>query len=164
MLGFEAIRILRDWIAGIRPSVSTVRLHRMELQVRGSTGLRKPEICDIAGALKFIEDNACRGVTVAQVMKETQSVSKPTFHRRFQEQVGKSPAEAIRDRKLDEVRRLLTTTELPLTIITELAGFSTSAFLSRIFRSVEGVTMSDYRKGKGTLLPAKARLRARLAI
>jgi LacI family transcriptional regulator len=114
--------------------------------VRGSTGLRKPEICDIAGALKFIDENACRGITAEQLIKETQSVSKPTFHRRFQEMVGKSPAEAIRDRKLDEVRRLLVSTELPVTMISDLAGFSSALFLSKVFRKVEGVTMSDYRK------------------
>jgi AraC-like DNA-binding protein len=60
--------------------------------------------------------------------------------------VGKSPAEAIRDRKLDEVRRLLASTELPVTMISDLAGFSSSLFLSKVFRRVEGVSMSDYRK------------------
>jgi LacI family transcriptional regulator len=147
--GFEAIRLLQDWIAGKQPPPSPFRLGHIELHVRGSTGLRKPEICDIAGALKCIDQNACRGITVRQVIKETQSVSKPTFHRRFQEVVGKSPAEVIRDRKLEEVRRLLTTTELSLTMVSELAGFSSLAFLSKTFRRVEGVTMRDYRKNKG---------------
>jgi LacI family transcriptional regulator len=146
--GFEAARLLQEWIAGKKPSASVVRLHAVELQVRGSTGLRKPEICNIAGALKYIDQNACHGITVGRVIKETQNVSKPTFHRRFQEVVGKSPGEAIRDRKLDEVRRLLTTTELPLTMVSELAGFNSLSFLSKSFRGVEGVTMSDYRKNK----------------
>ena len=149
MVGFEGMRLLQEWIESKKPPASIVRLHRMELQVRGSTGLRKPEICDIAGALKYIDQNACRGITVGQVIKETQSVSKPTFHRRFQEVVGKSPAEVIRDRKLDEARRLLTTTELPLTMISELAGFNSLSFLSKSFHRVEGVTMRDYRKNKG---------------
>jgi DNA-binding LacI/PurR family transcriptional regulator/AraC-like DNA-binding protein len=144
--GFEAARLLQEWIAGKKPSASVVRLHDVELQVRGSTGLRKPEICDIAGALKYIDQNACRGITVEQVIKETQSVSEPTFHRRFREMVGKSPAEAIRNRKLDEVRRLLASTNMPLTMVSDLAGFSSYLFLSKVFREVEGVTMSDYRK------------------
>jgi LacI family transcriptional regulator len=148
-LGFEAIRLLKDWLAGKTPSASIFSFDRMELRVRGSTGLRKPEICDIASALKYIDENACRGVTVAQVIKETQGVARQTFYNRFQEVLGKSPADAIRDRKLDEVRRLLTTTDLPLTMVSDLAGFSTALFLSKIFRRAEGVTMSDYRKSKG---------------
>ena len=118
----------------------------MELQVRGSTGLRKPENCDIAGALKCIEENACHGLTVEQLFKQTQSVSLPTFHLRFREAVGKSPAEAIRDRKLAEVRRLLTTTKLPMTMVSDLAGFSSAMVLAPIFRAAEGTTMRDYRK------------------
>jgi LacI family transcriptional regulator len=146
-LGFESMRLLQDWIAGKPPpGLSAVFRHHMDLHIRGSTGLRKPEICDIAGALKYINENACRGITVAQVIKETQSVSKPTFHRRFQEVTGKSPAEAIRDRKLDEVRRLLTTSDLPLTMVSDLSGFTSAMVLAQIFRAAEGVTMSDYRK------------------
>jgi DNA-binding LacI/PurR family transcriptional regulator/AraC-like DNA-binding protein len=144
--GFEAARLLQEWIAGKKPSASIVRLHDVELRVRGSTGLRKPEICDIAGAIKYIDENACRGVTVEQVIKKTQSVSKPTFHRRFQKQVGKSPAEVIRDRKLDEVRRLLISTELPITMVSGLSGFTDATVLAKIFRGVEGTTMHDYRK------------------
>jgi AraC-like DNA-binding protein len=146
MMGSEGVRSLQEWIAGKPPTDSIVRLHGMELQVRGSTGMRKPEICDIAGALKCIEDNACRGITVEQLIKQTQSVSAPTFHRRFREVVGKSPADAIRDRKLDEVRRLLTTSDLPLTMVSDLAGFSSAMVLAQIFRTVEGITMRDYRK------------------
>jgi LacI family transcriptional regulator len=145
-MGFEAVRLLQGWISGKKPPASIVRLHGMELQVRGSTGLRKPQICDIAGALKCIEENACLGLTVEQLIKQTQSVSMPTFHRRFREAVGKSPAEAIRDRKLAEVRRLLTTTEIPLTMVSDLAGFSSAMVLAQIFRAVEGTTMRGYRK------------------
>jgi LacI family transcriptional regulator len=104
---------------------------------------------DIAGAMKYIDQNACRGVTIGQVLKETQSVSKVTFYKRFQEVMGKSPAEAIRDRQLDEVRRLLISTEMPITMISDLAGFTSAMVLGRIFREVEGTTMRDYRKNKG---------------
>lgn len=145
-LGFEAMRLLRDLIAGERPPGSIVRLRCMDLHVRESTGLRRPEICDIAGALQCIGENACRGITVGQVIKQTQRVSKVTFHRRFQAAVGKSPAEAIRDRKLEEVRRLLTSTDLPLTMVSDLCGFSSSKVLARVFRVAEGVTLRDYRK------------------
>jgi LacI family transcriptional regulator len=145
-LGFEAVRLLMDLIAGKRPPGSIVRLRCVDLHVRESTGLRRPEICDIGGALQCIRDNACRGITVGQVIKQTQRVSKVTFHRRFREVVGKSPAEVIRDRKLDEVRRLLTSTDLPLTMVSDLCGFSSAKVLARVFRAAEGTTPRDFRK------------------
>jgi DNA-binding LacI/PurR family transcriptional regulator/AraC-like DNA-binding protein len=145
-LGFEAMRLLMDLIAGKQPPGHIVRLRCADLHVRESTGLRRPEICDIAGALQCINDNACRGISVGQVIKQTQHVSKVTFHRRFRESVGKTPAEAIRDRKLDEVRRLLTTTDLPLGMVSDLCGFSSNKVLARVFRTAEGITQREYRK------------------
>lgn len=150
-LGFESVRLLLDLIAGKRPPGSLVRLKCVDLHVRESTGRRRPEICDIAGALQCISDNACRGITVEQVIKQTQRVSKVTFHRRFQKVVGKSPAEVIRNRKLDEVRRLLTSTDLPLTMVSDLCGFSSAKVLARVFRAAEGTTPRDFRKKKSDL-------------
>jgi LacI family transcriptional regulator len=153
-LGFEAVRILRELVAGRRPANSIVRLGCIDLHVRESTGLRRPEICDIGAALKCIHENACRGISVEQVIKQTQHVSRVTFHRRFRASVGKSPAEAIRDRKLDEARRLLTSTDLPLTMVSDLCGFSSAKVLTRVFRAVEATTPREFRK---TQKPSKAR-------
>jgi LacI family transcriptional regulator len=145
-LGYEAMRVLAEVMSGKAPPAGIVRLQCANLTVRGSTGLRAPEICDIAAALKSIRESATQGMTVQRLIRETQQVSKVTFHRHFFESVGKTPAEAIRDRKLEEVRRLLTNTELPLEMVAELSGFSTAGILARAFRSHEGVAPSLYRK------------------
>jgi len=145
-VGFEAMRLLMDMIARRPPASSTVRLRCADLHVRESTGARRPEICDIGGALQCIQEQACRGITVQEVMRQTQRVSRVTFHRRFQETVGKTPAQAIRDRQLQEVRRLLTGTELPVAMISDLCGFSSPKVLARLFRAAEGTTLRAYRK------------------
>jgi LacI family transcriptional regulator len=147
-IGFEAMRLLTGMIVGDSPTEQTVRLRTADLLVRDSTGQRRPEICDIAAALSCIHENACRGITVKLVIRQTQRVSHVTFHRRFQEVVGKTPAEAIRERKLQEVRRLLTATELPVAMIADLCGFRTPKELARAFRAAENTTPRDYRKRK----------------
>jgi LacI family transcriptional regulator len=146
-VGFEAMRLLMDMIAGRPPPSSTVRLRCADLHVRESTGGRRPEICDIAGALECIQEQACRGITVQEVIRQTQRVSRVTFHKRFQEMVGKTPAQALRERQLQEVRRLLTGTELPVSMISDLSGFSSPKVLARLFRAAEGTTLRAYRKG-----------------
>jgi LacI family transcriptional regulator len=161
LIGFDAVKILSGMMAGKQPPASTIRLKSAELSVRESTGLRRPEICDIAGALEFIQTNATRGITVEQVIQQTQRVSKVTFHRRFQEAVGKSPAEAIRDRKLDEVRRLLTSTDLPLAMVSDLCGFSSAKVLARVFRMVEATTPRDFRKNHKPAQPHALRSNGR---
>ena len=144
--GAEAMRLLADMLAGKPPPSLTLRLRCVDLQVRESTGRRRPEICDITGALEYIRQHACRGITVEQVMRQTQRVSRVTFHRRFRQAVGRSPAEAIRQRKLEEVRRLLSGTELSLGMISDLCGFSSPKVLARWFRASERQTPRDYRK------------------
>lgn len=148
LVGFDAVRILSDMINGIMPKSKLVRLKSAELTVRESTGRRRPEICDIAAALECIQTNATKGITVEQVIRQTQRVSRVTFHRRFRESTGKSPAEAIRERQLIEVRRLLAGTELPVTMISDLAGFSSPKVLARTFRMIDRMTPRDYRKLK----------------
>ena len=146
LVGFDAARILAGMVTGKQPASSTIRLNSAELTVRESTGRRRPEICDIGAALECIQTNATRGITVEQVIRQTQRVSRVTFHRRFREATGKSPAEAIRDQQLDEVRRLLVGTELPITMISDLAGFSGPKVLARTFREAEKMTPRDYRQ------------------
>jgi len=150
LVGFDGTRILVGMVGGKPPPSSLIRLNSAELTVRESTGRRRPEICDIAAALECIQTNATRGITVEQVIKQTQRVSRVTFHRRFRETTGKSPAEAIRNRQLDEVRRLLVGTELPVSMISDLAGFSSPKVLARTFREAEKTTPRDFRQKNQT--------------
>jgi LacI family transcriptional regulator len=156
-VGFEALRILTNMIAGEPAPSGIVRLRCADLNVRESTGLRRPQICDIAGALKCIEEHACRGIKVEEVIRQTQRVSKVTFHRHFMDAVGMTPGEAIRKRKLQEVKRLLTGTELPVTMVADLSGFSTPKELARVFRVAENTTPRDYRKRRQPNLLKSAR-------
>jgi LacI family transcriptional regulator len=145
-VGAEAMRVICDMIRGLPPPTSIVRVQTMHLTVRESTGAIRPEICDISGAMECIRTNATRGLSVEQLMRQTQRVSRVTFHKRFLEVVGKTPAEAIRDRKLEEARRLLGGTELPIDMVSDLCGFSSARVMARVFRSVVSSTPRDYRR------------------
>jgi len=146
MLGTEAARLLVGILRGTEKPPRKVLVESAELIVRESTGRRRPDNCDIPGALAYIHTNATRGISVEQVFRETQRVSKPTFHNYFREATGKSPAQAIRDRQLEEVRRLLTSSDLPLDSISKLCGFSCSHVMARTFRASEFMSPRDYRK------------------
>ena len=145
-LGAEAMRVVCGMMKGSPPPTSIIRVQTMHLTVRESTGAIRPEICDISGAMECIRTNATRGLSVEQLMHQTQRVSRVTFHKRFLEVVGKTPAEAIRDRKLEEARRLLGGTELPIDMVSDLCGFSSARVMARVFRSVEQSAPRDYRR------------------
>ena len=72
-----------------------------------------------------------------------------TFHEKF----GISPKRYLMELKLKKACRLLTTTTLPIVMISGSLGFDDQLAFSRIFRKEYGESPSDYRKkrrGEGT--------------
>jgi LacI family transcriptional regulator len=146
-IGFEALRILDRMMAGHAAPEDRVRLDAVDLHVRQSTGLLRAQVCDIAAAVDYIQQNACNGLSVARLLKATQQVSSKTFHTHFKAATGQTPGEAIQKRQLEEARRLLKSTSLSVTLVAEKSGFGSSSDFARRFRTVEGVSPSDFRKG-----------------
>jgi LacI family transcriptional regulator len=145
-IGFEAMRVLQRMMRGQPAPRETVRVKGMGLRVRQSTGLKRVEICDIAAAMEYINQNACKRISVGQLIQETQHVSRWTFQKHFQAATGQTARDVIRQRKFQEARRLLRTTELSITLIAEQCGFSASNEFARAFRAVERKSPSAYRK------------------
>lgn len=146
-IGFEAMRILDQMMAGHAAPEDRVRLDAVDLHVRQSTGLLRAQVCDIASAVDYIHQNACSGLSVARLLKATQQVSSKTFHTHFKAATGQTPGEAIQIRQLEEAKRLLKSTNLSVTLVAEKSGFGSSSDFARRFRTVEGVSPSDFRKG-----------------
>jgi LacI family transcriptional regulator len=147
MIGQEAMRTLDQIMNGQPAPTKPVRVEATDLHVRQSTGLKGAEICDIAAAVNYINQHACRDLSVEQLLQKTQHVSKMTFHKYFLAATGQTPGEAIRQRQFEEARRLLAETELSITLVAENSGFGSSSDFARAFRAVQGITPSEYRAG-----------------
>ncbi len=145
-IGFEAMRVLQRMMSGQPAPRETIRVKAMGLHVRQSTGLKRAEICDIAAAMEFINQHACKGISVAQLVQETQHVSRWTFQKHFHAATGETAGDVIRQRQFQEARRLLRTTHLSITSIAEQCGFSASNEFARAFRVAERKSPSEYRK------------------
>jgi LacI family transcriptional regulator len=115
---------------------------------QGSTGIVISELSNIPAAIAYIESHATQGITVDDVLHQTQYVSRMTFYREFKKLTGDSPANYIKRIQLESACRLLSTTPLDITRIAELAGFSSSNAFARIFRKKTGMSPLQYRKSK----------------
>ena len=149
IIGSEALKTLDGMIQGRMPEKQAMAVEAVGLHVRQSTGLKIAEVCDIAGALNYISQEACYGLTVERLLQETQRVSKMTFHKYFVAATGQTPGEAIRQRQFAEARRLLAQTKLSITLVAEQSGFGSSSDFARAFRGAEGVTPGKYREAAG---------------
>jgi LacI family transcriptional regulator len=145
-IGRAAMELLVQMMNGKAAPTEVVRLDAMDLHVRESTGLNRAEICDIGAALGYISQHACQGITVEQLIKETQHVSKGTFLKYFQAATGQSPGQAIQQQQFDEAKRLLADTQISMTAIAECCGYCNSSSFARSFGALAGITPRDYRK------------------
>lgn len=145
-IGFEAMRVLDDMMHGQPAPTERIRLEAMDLHVRQSTGLLRAQVCDIAAALDHIHQHACNGLSVARLLAATQQVSSKTFHTHFKSATGMTPGEAILSRQLEEARRLLAETGLPITLVAEKSGFGSSSDFARRFRMKEGKSPTEFRQ------------------
>ena len=69
-----------------------------------------------------------------------------SFGRAFRKQYGKSPHQWLLARKVEQARKLLEYSEIPLVEIAFLCGFSDQPHLTRIFARIVGVTPKVYRR------------------
>lgn len=73
-------------------------------------------------------------------------MSRRNFTRRFTEVTGSSPARWMMTQRLDESRRLLERTDLPIRRIAEQSGFGSEVTFRQRFISAYGTTPTSYRR------------------
>jgi transcriptional regulator GlxA family with amidase domain len=81
------------------------------------------------------------------------SVSPRTFARHFREETGTTPLQWLLSQRVQEARRLLEETELPIDAVAWGSGFGTAASLRDHFRRATATTPTAYRRSF-TPLPA----------
>lgn len=74
------------------------------------------------------------------------SVSPRTFARRFREETGTTPLQWLLSQRVQEARRLLEETDLPVDAVAWQAGFGTAASLRDHFRRATATTPTAYRR------------------
>lgn len=100
---------------------------------------------DIFEALRYIDNNAHRALSVQQVANRI-AVSRRTLEVRFRTCLQTTPAERIRDARLQAVRSLLQNTHHSLAEIAERLGFTCTASMSRFFKKMAHTTPTQFRE------------------
>jgi AraC family transcriptional regulator len=83
------------------------------------------------------------------------SVGLSAFHfcRIFRNATGQSPHQYLVAKRIEEARRILISTELPLVGVARHVGFRTQAHFTKVFRALTGSTPGAYRRNAQTLAP-----------
>lgn len=147
--GYEAAQLLDQMMGGKKVTDESILIPPSGIAERQSSDVYAIDDDDIVTALRFIREYACKGITVADVLKAV-PLSRRMLEHRFQKLVRRTPhAEIVRIR-MDRACRLLRETNLSLSEITNRAGFANPDYFSVAFKKYMGMTPRSYRK-KGKL-------------
>jgi AraC family transcriptional regulator, transcriptional activator FtrA len=99
----------------------------------------------LEGTRRWAAERLAEPLDVAAMSRHA-GVSPRTFARRFREETGTTPLQWLLVRRVQEARRLLEETDLPIDAVAWRAGFGTAASLRDHFRRITATTPTAYRR------------------
>jgi LacI family transcriptional regulator len=115
--------------------------------VRRSTDVLAVADRETIDIVRYVRDHACQRLTPAELARQM-AMSRSTLERRFAKYLGHSVECEIRRARLNRVKELLTTSDLSLGEIADLAGFSYVETMQRTFKNSTGQTPGQYRNSR----------------
>ena len=98
----------------------------------------------VAAAVRFIRDHACKGITVRDVLAHV-PMSACVLERQFHKFLGRTPKAEIVRVQVENIKRLLTETELSLKEISVKTGFRHPEYMNVVFKEKTGQTPGRFR-------------------
>lgn len=144
-IGFEAAKMLDEWLNGKPPLEPTLVLPPTGVMVRQSSNLLAVPDADLVAAVRFIHDHAHQPIAVADLLRAV-PITRRTLERRFRKWLQRSLLEEIRRAHVERAKRLLSTTDLSMAEIAARSGLTDNRQLSIVFRQVTGITPSSFRQ------------------
>jgi len=93
----------------------------------------------------YIKSNLRNDLSVKSISVGT-NISKSVLYRLFNKSLGGTVSEYVNRKRVEAAEELLVTTSLPVSVISEMAGFSSVVHFRNMFKKLKGVTPLHYRK------------------
>ncbi len=142
--GYQMAEMLDQMMAGKKPQRKTITIEPVRVITRTSSDILAITDPLIAGAVRFIREQALTGITVSDVT-EAVSVSRRKLEIDFKRVLGRSVLKEIRRVQIERVAQMLQETDLSASRIARATGFSTPQYMSQVFHKEKGMTMRQYR-------------------
>ena len=99
----------------------------------------------ISEAKRYIENNCEKQITLKDIAGSVH-LSEIYFRSIFTESVGLSPHRFLIDCRVDNAKKLLWNTDIPICEVAEKCGFGCQQYLNKVFKKETGMTPNEYRK------------------
>ena len=98
-----------------------------------------------AAVRKYIDLHFKEALTLDMLAEEAH-MNKFYLSHAFKREYGASPINYMITRRIEESKYLLVETDLSLSRIAQLLGFSSLSYFSQVFRRSQGISPMDYRQ------------------
>ncbi|MDC0934799.1 DNA-binding transcriptional regulator [Pirellulales bacterium] len=142
--GYEAAAILARLMAGEPLACEQLLIPPLGIAVRQSSDIVAVEDAEIAQALRFIRENASRGISVDDVLRAI-PMSRAGLDQQMRKAIGRTAKAEIGRLQLEHVKRLLAETDLSLAQIAERSGFRHPQYMAELFKKKCGKTPGSFR-------------------
>ena len=146
-IGYQAAKAIAQWIADPKRKPQDVKPAPAGLLERASTQafpFPEPWMTD---ALVYIRRNIARNINASEVISYLK-LSHTTVEKAFHARLGVSVRQEIANVRIEEAKRLLEKTVLPLAEVCSLSGFSSKAYFTAAFNAATGTTPLVWRNTK----------------
>lgn len=144
-IGYEAARLLDDWLGGRVPDENPLILPPAGVVARQSSDVLAVSDPEVGAAVRYIHRNAHQVMCVADVLRHV-PIARRALERRFRRALDRSISQEIRRAHLDRCMQLLIDTELPLATVARMSGLNDGRQLSVLFRQAKGMPPSQFRQ------------------
>ncbi len=96
--------------------------------------------------LTFINTNLCRPELNMDMLVKASGYSRSALYERFKKEMGCSPGEYIRDKRLNKARHMIYSTDLPIKQVANAVGYEDPLYFSRLFRGMTGDSPTKHRR------------------
>ena len=144
-LAAEAVHMIERILAG-KDACSPLLVQPLEIVARGSSSYEAVSDPVVRLAMQVLVERISTLASVEEWAAEA-GVSRRVLERRFQSSLGRSPHAMIRHERVERAKNLLSTTDLPVSIIAERCGFQSNERLTVNFRASVAVPPASYRRG-----------------
>ena len=154
-IGYEAARLLDSMMRGRKGARSSKRkvieVPPIGIVTRQSSDIVAINDVDVATAVRFIRENADRGITTEDVL-DAVPISRSSLERKMRATLGRSPKAEITRVRLELVQRLLRDTPLTLESIAHRTGFPYPQHMATLFKQQLSMTPGQYRKRNSVIV------------
>ncbi len=143
--GFQGAALMDRLLEGEKMNGQTILHHPLSVITRHSSDVYAVGDECILKALAFIRDNCCRPIQVSDVAAAV-CLSERQLFTKFTGVLNRSVHSEIKRIRIEQIKQLLTDTDLSISAIAYKMGFNDPAHISRYFKQITGCGLEQYRK------------------